>query len=164
MKQKIVNKYIRQIKRIYRGKSSDKKQFIEELQDALLCFCEEHPDSSYSDLVKEFGKPSEMKDILSFHSAEKLQKRNMFLYWTVNITVITATAILVFFTVHYMQEKYNDTHGYFIEYLYNPENGEPEEMNINPVTGETFAPIDESEYEYIDFGTHYADPDEEEED
>lgn len=144
LKQKIVKKYIRQIKRIYRGKSSDKKQFIKELQDALLCFCEEHPDSSYSDLVKEFGKPSEMKDILSFHSAEKLQKRNMFMYWTVNIAVIIVIAILVFFTVRYVKEKYNITHGYDIEYLYDPEDdGEPEEININPFTGETYPPLDE---------------------
>lgn len=147
LKQKIVKKYIRQIKRIYRGKSSDKKQFIEELQDALLCFCEEHPDSSYSDLVKEFGKPSEMKDILSFHSAEKLQKRNMFLYWTVNIVVIIVIAILVFFTVRYVKEKYNNTHVYFIEQGYDPENGEPEEIHINPFTGETDPPLDE----HIDF-------------
>lgn len=147
LKQKIVKKYIRQIKRIYRGKSSDKKQFIEELQDALLCFCEEHPDSSYSDLVKEFGKPSEMKDILSFHSAEKLQKRNMFLYWTVNIAIIIFVTILVFFTIRYVKEKYNDTHGYDIDYLYDPEDGEPEEININPFTGETDPPPNE----HIDF-------------
>ena len=141
MKQKIVKKYIRQIKRIYRGRYKDKKQFIKELQDALLCFCEDHPDSSYSDLIKEFGKPSEIKNILSFHSAEKLQKRNMFLYWTVNIVVIIAITILLFFTVCHVMNKHNFAQGYYIEYLDDTKN------KINPLTHETDPPLDN----HIDF-------------
>lgn len=159
MNPKIVKKYIRQIKRIYRGKSKDKKQFLKELQDALLCFCEEHPDSSYSDLVKEFGKPAEMKDILSFHSAEKLQKRNMFMYWSVNIGAIIAVAILVFFTVRHVTGNYNNAQGYFIEYGYDGEYDPGKEKNfVNPFTDETNPAFDEQ----IEFGTHYgSDPDEE---
>ena len=143
MKQKIVKKYIHQIKRIYRGKYSDKKQFIEELQDALLCFYEEHPDASYSDLVKEFGKPSEIKDVLSFHSAEKLQKRNMLVYWAINIVVIMMVSILLFFTVRYVMSKHNLAQGYYIEYF---KDGTTQK-NINPLTGETNPPFDDN----IDF-------------
>ena len=141
MERKIIKKYIRRIKRIYRGKYKDKKQFIRELQDALLCFCEEHPNSSYSDLIKEFGKPSEIKSMLSFHGAEKLQKRNMFLYWAVNIVIIMAVTILLLFTVHYVINKYNFAQGYYIEYFDDNKN------NINPLTGETNPPPDS----HIDF-------------
>lgn len=142
MKQKIVKKYIHQIRRIYRGKYSDKKQFIEELQDALFCFCEEHPDATYSDLVKEFGKPSEIKDVLSFHSAEKLQKRNMFVYWLVNIAIIIAVSILLFFTIRHAINRYRYSQGYDIESF---EDDNP--YHINPLTGETDPPLDN----HIDF-------------
>lgn len=142
MKQKSIKKYIRQIKRIYRGRYRDKKQFTEELQDALLCFCEEHPSSSYSDLIEEFGKPSEMKDMLSFHSAEKLRKRNMLLYWCINITAIAAICILIFFTVRHVMNRYSFSQGYYIEYF-----EDDNKSHINPRTGETDPPPDN----HIDF-------------
>ncbi|MDE6850922.1 MAG: hypothetical protein K2J67_00320 [Lachnospiraceae bacterium] len=135
MKQKIVKKYIRQIRRIYQGRYQDKKQFLDELQDALLCFYEEHPDSTYTDLVQKFGRPSEMKGFLSFHSAEKLHKRNMFLYWTINIAVIITVSILVFFTIRHVMNRYDYVQGYYIETFDDDANS-----NINPLTGETDPP------------------------
>lgn len=142
MKPKNVKKYIRQIKRIYRGNRNDKMQFILELEDALLCFHEEHPDSSYDDLVAEFGKPSEMKDILSFHSAKKLQKRNIFLYWLINILFLIMVIIILCFTIRHVVDMYNYSQGYYIEY----DDTSPK-SDINPITNETDPPLDN----HIDF-------------
>ena len=60
MKNTAAKKYIRQVKRLYRGKRRFKRQFIQELKDALLCYLEEHPEATYTDLTKEFGHPSEI--------------------------------------------------------------------------------------------------------
>ena len=54
MKNTAAKKYIRQVKRLYRGKRRFKRQFIQELKDALLCYLEEHPEATYTDLTKEF--------------------------------------------------------------------------------------------------------------
>ena len=83
MKNTAAKKYIRQVKRLYRGKRRFKRQFIQELKDALLCYLEEHPEATYTDLTKKFGHPSEIRDQLSFHTADELHLRNMTLYWTV---------------------------------------------------------------------------------
>lgn len=59
MKNTAAKKYIRQVKRLYRGKRRFKRQFIQELKDALLCYLEEHPEPTYTDLTKEFGHQSD---------------------------------------------------------------------------------------------------------
>ena len=73
MKNTAAKKYIRQVKRLYRGKRRFKRQFIQELKDALLCYLEEHPEATYTDLTKEFGHPSEIRDQLSAVATYDLQ-------------------------------------------------------------------------------------------
>lgn len=92
----------RQVKRLYRGKRRFKRQFIQELKDALLCYLEEHPEATYTDLTKEFGHPSEIRDQLSFHTADELHLRNMTLYWTVVGLCSVAVITVVFFTVRHV--------------------------------------------------------------
>lgn len=66
MNNKNINKYLRMVKQIHHGKRSTKKKFVSELKDALLCFCDEHPNSTYSDIVEEFGRPSDIRNHVIF--------------------------------------------------------------------------------------------------
>ena len=115
MKNTAAKKYIRQVKRLYRGKRRFKRQFIQELKDALLCYLEEHPKTTYTDLTKEFGHPSEIKDQLSFHTADELHLRNMTLYWTVVGLCSVAVITVVFFTVRHVVFMHDYSKGYYIE-------------------------------------------------
>jgi hypothetical protein len=133
---KIIKKYIRQVQRIYSGKRKNKKHFIQELHDALLCYCEEHPNSSYNDLLSEFGEPSELKNTLLFRSATELHKRNMVLYWAA-ISVITICVLgTLFFTIQYATDIYRFSHdgGYYVEMDWENENI-PKEESVNPING-----------------------------
>lgn len=139
MKHKAARKYLRQVKRLYSGKSKSKKQFIHELEDALLCFLEEHPQATYSDLTNEFGQPSEIKESLSFHTACELRKRNMILYWAVTILCSIAVAIVLFFTIKHILLMYDYSNGYYIEQY---ENNEKDTDNLNPITKATDPPLE----------------------
>lgn len=117
MQKKNVNRYIRQVKRFYKGNHKAKKQFIKELEDALLCYYEEHETSSYSDLLSEFGKPSDIKNFLSFHTAKDLHKRNMFVHWIFIIIVSVILLLAVWFTVQHVITMLDYSHGFYIEYF-----------------------------------------------
>ena len=123
MKNTAAKKYIRQVKRLYRGKRRFKRQFIQELKDALLCYLEEHPEATYTDLTKEFGHPSEIRDQLSFHTADELHLRNMTLYWTVVGLCSVAVITVVFFTVRHVVFMHDYSKGYYIEQWEDDENG-----------------------------------------
>lgn len=135
----MVQKYIRQVKRLYKGKLKYKKQFIHELKDSLLCFKEEHPQATYSDLVDEFGEPSEIKNFLSFHTACELHKRNMIYYWTTIILCTLVIIVILLFTTHHILNIYSYSKGYYIEYY---ENNKKEQDNTNPLTKTTDPPLE----------------------
>jgi hypothetical protein len=141
---KLVKKYIRRVKRVYYGKRKGKKQFIQELEDALYCFCEKNPESSYSDLVAEFGEPSEIKNMLSFRSAKELHRRNMFVYWTAIILICAAILIALGFTIRYAVRSHELTQEYDVEYW---EDDEDAPKDVNPFTGEA----DPTPYQEITF-------------
>lgn len=139
MKNTAAKKYIRQVKRLYRGKRRFKRQFIQELKDALLCYLEEHPEATYTDLTKKFGHPSEIRDQLSFHTADELRLRNMTLYWTVVGLCSVAVITVVFFTVRHVVFMHDYSKGYYIEQWEDDENGS---NNINPITKATDPPLE----------------------
>lgn len=131
MGEKNVRRYIRQIKRLYTGNHKAKKKFINELKDALLCYCEKHESATYSDLLSEFGSPSDMKDMLSFHTAKDLHKRNLLLYWMI-ITITTIILLLaVWFTIKHIKIMLDYSNGYYIEYY---EDNTSVPKNRNPLT------------------------------
>ena len=114
-------------------------KFIQELKDALLCYLEEHPEATYTDLTKEFGHPSEIRDQLSFHTADELHLRNMTLYWTVVGLCSVAVITVVFFTVRHVVFMHDYSKGYYIEQWEDDENGS---NNINPITKATDPPLE----------------------
>ena len=93
-----------------------------------MCFLEEHPQATYSDLTNEFGQPSEIKELLSFHTACELRKRNMILYWAVTILCSIAVAIVLFFTIKHILLMYD----YY----------EKDTDNLNPITKATDPPLE----------------------
>lgn len=117
MSRNIHKRYIRQIKRIYTGKKSSKRIFIKELEDAILCYLQDNPDSTYSDLVKEFGSPYELDGNLTFYSDRDLHKRNMFIHWGIISLCILAASAALHFTLKYLLCRYEYSQGHFIEYF-----------------------------------------------
>lgn len=117
MQKRNINKYIRQIKRLYKGNHKAKKLFIKELEDSLLCYCEEHETATYSDLLLEFGDPADIKNFLSFHTAKHLKKRNMFVYWLCIIAVSAILFFAVLFTIHHVTTMLDYSNGFYVEYF-----------------------------------------------
>ncbi len=117
LKPKAIHKYLRKAKHVYHGKGPIRKQFINDLADALKCYCETHPDCSYEDLVDEFGAPYEIRaSFLSMYSSD-LKKRNIRLYRLVFICCLIVALLLLAFTVNYVVNSYKDSKGYCIEQM-----------------------------------------------
>lgn len=131
MQKKFVNKYIRQVKRFYKGKRKAKKQFICELRDALFCYYEKNPTATYDDLLSEFGAPSDIKNMLSFRTAKDLRRRNMLVHWILIVGICIIVLSAVAFTVFHVLARYDVFQGYFIESFDNPDNPH----HVNPLTG-----------------------------
>ena len=116
-----ISKYIRKAKRIYHGDRKTKQRFIDDLQDALLCFSETHPGCTYADLTDSFGSPDEIREAFLKDSSKELKKRNLLIYRIVILcSVLIAIAILAF-TVHLAVEQYTYSQGYFIKTIYDYE-------------------------------------------
>lgn len=123
-----ISKYIRKTKRIYHGDRKTKQRFIDDLQDALLCFSEAHPDCTYADLTDSFGSPDEIREAFLKDSSKELKKRNLLIYRIVILcSVLIAIAVLAF-TIHLAIEQYTYSQGYFIKGygdVYSPDEPEP---------------------------------------
>ena len=63
MQRNITKKYLRQIRRLYKGKHKIKKNFLDELEQDLLHYQKTHPNADYNDLLTQFGEPSEIQNI-----------------------------------------------------------------------------------------------------
>ena len=57
MQRNITKKYLRQIRRLYKGKHKIKKNFLDELEQDLLHYQKTHPNADYNDLLTQFGEP-----------------------------------------------------------------------------------------------------------
>lgn len=132
MQKKFVNKYIRQVKRFYKGNRKAKKQFICELRDALFCYCEKNPTATYDDLLSEFGAPSDIKNMLSFRTAKDLRKRNMLVHWILIVGICIIVLAAVAFTVFHVLARYDFSQGYSVEYFEDDPNAP---RHVNPLTG-----------------------------
>ena len=75
---KVLKKYLRRVKHIYYGDKKLKKQFLLDVEDALLYYVESHPGCSYDDIVHKFGSPKELRE--SFASSDMLKKRSILFY------------------------------------------------------------------------------------
>ena len=51
MQRNITKKYLRQIRRLYKGKHKIKKNFLDELEQDLLHYQKTHPNADYNDLL-----------------------------------------------------------------------------------------------------------------
>ena len=65
MQRNITKKYLRQIRRLYKGKHKIKKNFLDELEQDLLHYQKTHPNADYNDLLTQFGEPSEIQNMLT---------------------------------------------------------------------------------------------------
>lgn len=97
MNDTIIRRYIRQAKRSYTGKLKYRGQFLHELEDALLCFLEEYPEATYSDLTNEFGNPLELKEQFSFLTIFELHKRNVLLRCNIIVMSVLLFVIILYF-------------------------------------------------------------------
>jgi len=116
MQNRQLKKYLKKIKHTYSGSRSDKRRFLAEIQDALLCYINDHPDSTYKDIVNEFGEPSEIIYIFSFDTPYKLKRRNVILNRILLGTVIVFSVIAIIFTSIHIMNRIEYSNGYYVEY------------------------------------------------
>lgn len=124
-----ISKYIRRTKRIYYGDRELKKRFIKDLQDSLICYSEEHPDCSYTDLVDTFGSPYEIRESFLETFPKELKKRDIILYRVViSFSVLIVIAVLTF-TAYYVKKNYDYSQGYAVKSIKDKEHSE---LNSEP--------------------------------
>ncbi len=116
MDNKAVKKYIRKVNMTYRGNRNAKEQFLMELHDSLLCYCESHPDCSYQDLVEHFGSPQKLGGTLTSLLPPDLKKRNIFFSWLIILVAILVMIGIILFSYRYARESYQHSKGYYIEH------------------------------------------------
>lgn len=107
-----ISKYIRRTKRIYYGDRELKKRFIKDLQDSLICYSEEHPDCSYTDLVDKFGSPYEMGESFLESFPKELKKRDIIMYRFVVICSVLIIISAVTFTTYHVKKNYDYSQGH----------------------------------------------------
>ena len=110
---KVLKKYLRQVKHIYHGDKKIKKQFLLDVEDALLCYTESHPGCSYDDIVHKFGTPDELRE--SFAFSDMLKKRSILLYRFVILFSLLITISIILFTIDYATNSFDRSKGYYIE-------------------------------------------------
>ncbi len=113
MDNKVLKKYLRQVKHIYHGDKKIKKQFLLDVEDALLCYTESHPGCSYDDIVHKFGTPDELRE--SFAFSDMLKKRSILLYRFVILFSLLITISIILFTIDYATNSFDRSKGYYIE-------------------------------------------------
>lgn len=111
---KVLKKYLRQVKHIYHGDKKLKKQFLQDVEDALLCYAESHPGCSYDDVVHKFGTPEELRE--SFAYSDMLKKRSILLYRFVILFAVLITVLIILFTANYIHNSFGHSKGHYIEY------------------------------------------------
>lgn len=114
MDNKVLKKYLRQVKHIYHGDKKLKKQFLQDVEDALLCYAESHPGCSYDDVVHKFGTPEELRE--SFAYSDMLKKRSILLYRFVILFAVLITVLIILFTANYIHNSFGHSKGHYIEY------------------------------------------------
>lgn len=110
---KVLKKYLRRVKHIYYGDKKLKKQFLLDVEDALLCYVESHPGCSYDDIVHKFGSSKELRE--SFASSDMLKKRSILFYRLVILFSVLVTISIILFTVDYVTNSFDRSKGYYIE-------------------------------------------------
>lgn len=111
---KVLKKYLRQVKHIYHGDKKLKKQFLQDVEDALLCYAESHPGCSYDDIVHKFGTPDELRE--SFSSSDMLKQRSILLYRFVILFAVLISASVILFTIIYVTNSFDHSKGHYLEY------------------------------------------------
>lgn len=132
MDNKVLKKYLRQVRHIYHGDRNLKKQFLQDVEDALLCYAESHPDCSYDDIVHKFGTPEELRE--SFSSSDMLKQRSILLYRFVILFAVLITASVILFTIIYVANSFDHSKGHYIEYTNRKDmtNTSPQTPNLTP--------------------------------
>lgn len=98
MQRNITKKYLRQIRRLYKGKHKIKKNFLDELEQDLLHYQKTHPNADYNDLLTQFGEPSEFKTWSPItHSPNSIKKYDF----------ILVQFFCLFYNTHYSYMAYN---------------------------------------------------------
>lgn len=132
MQRNITKKYLRQIRILYKGKHKIKKIFLDELEQDLLHYQKTHPNADYNDLLTQFGEPSEIQNMVSYHSLTKLHPRNMILYWCSFSVFFIILIILIWLTIQHVCAMREYADGYYVEYF---EEYNKNIQNINPING-----------------------------
>ena len=114
------------------GKHKIKKQFLDELEQDLLHYQKTHPNADYNDLLTQFGEPSEIQNMVSYHSLTKLHPRNMILYWCSFSVFFIILIILIWLTIQHVCAMREYADGYYVEYF---EEDNKNIQNINPING-----------------------------
>ncbi|MCI8364543.1 MAG: hypothetical protein HFG34_06290 [Eubacterium sp.] len=115
MDNKVLKKYLRQVRHVYHGDKKLKKQFLQDVEDALLCYAESHPGCSYDNIVHRFGTPTELRE--SFSSSDMLKRRSILLYRLVILFSVLITLSIILFTVDYVTNSYGHSKGHYTDYI-----------------------------------------------
>lgn len=148
LEQKAVHKYLRRAKQIYHGNGQIRKQFIQDLSDALTCYTETHSGCTYKDLVDEFGSPDEIRASFMSTYPNDLKRRNLKVYRLLFVCCLILAAAALTFTVNFIINSYDRSNGHYIEYTENEKDPEPAPAG-SPSTSATEEPTPYAEY-YLD--------------
>ena len=143
LEQKAVHKYLRRAKQVYHGNGQIRKQFIQDLSDALTCYTETHPSCTYEDLVDEFGSPDEIHASFMSMYTNDIKRRNIKVYRLLFIVCLILAAAALIFTVDFIINSYDHSNGYYIEYMEDENDQEPAHQEPAPAGSPSTATTEE---------------------
>ena len=99
MNKKIEGNYIKKVRQSLPVYGHKEKAYIKKLEDHLQNYCDEYPDVTEEDIVKEFGTPT---SVVSDYLFRKLKIRNNI---RISISVITVCIIILNIFCGYLYYK-----------------------------------------------------------
>lgn len=116
---KAASQYLREVKKRIHCSSSQKTEFLCQLEDEIFLFCENRINVEFADLSEHFGAPEEVaENFLSEFGANEVNKCNRIkrrVLYVCSAIIITAAVIIsaVEIYTYYTQQKFEDS--FFIE-------------------------------------------------
>lgn len=126
-----LKQYMRELSALIPKSYPNRVVFLKDIENHILLHLKEHPDSSWQDILVEFGSPTEVAGSIftehentkySMTAAPRLRLR--FLIIAICVTVVLSIFAYEYYWVHYRMYHTNPTH-----YIYNGEEVSSEEFS-----------------------------------
>lgn len=99
-----------------------------------MCYSEEHPDCSYTDLVNKFGSPDEIKESFLDFFPKEIKKQDIIMYRFAVICSVLIMISAVTFTAYHVKKDYDYSQGHAVKFItdenYPELNPEPKQTPI----------------------------------